>query len=620
MKKQLREALQNARASADTLPPEAQRQARPFVRSKPPAKGPQPAQMVAYDLETTNIAVGTPRPLYLTAYAPGVIHLAEPIRDMRHLQQLLLRHFLVDELKGTKFVAWAGNIFDAFIVAASLVELSDYVIRPYLTRNNSLRGFKVFEAGDETKKNAKGWEFLDGMAMLGFAALSLEKFLENFAPEFPKLKAAIDFSREGFDSTNPAHCEYAMRDSVGLWHGMNRAQEIMIENFNQPLAVTMGGICIRIFRRNIPEGVRIWAPDEELETVLREYVVRGGYCYCVRRYSGPVWKYDINQAYAAAMRETQLPAGRAVHEPNGLNKFAQVYIARITATHKTNDIPFYYRTEVGTKLCARFDTGQIYDTWLTSIEVNQLISEGWKIKVFESWAWENSFAMTDYVNGLEQLRTTCAGGPNGPIGTMTKATGNHSFGKTLESLDPIEFVLSQECPPGFMPYYPEGDADPMQHVFFRFLEIDEVEKKDYHQPQLGAFITAYVRMVVRRAALLRPGAWLYADTDCAVFSEDVTAELDIDSKRYGAWKIEESGAHYKIIAKKVYAQIGGDKPKRSAKGLNVRKLTPQDFDDWFDGTPPVQHQVQRNNFLKVMQGAEMFRAQVRHGTAVEKVT
>jgi hypothetical protein len=211
------------------------------------------------------------------------------------------------------------------------------------------------------------------------------------------------------------------------------------------------------------------------------------------------------------------------------------------------------------------------------------------------------------------------GGPSGPAGTIYKAVGNHSYGKTVEQNEPIETVMAAECPEGFFPYFDEGQADPLPFVWFRWVEDER--PKAYHQPQLGAFITAHVRMVVRRAALLAPDAWLYADTDCVVFSRDVTAKLPIHASRYGAWKVEESGAVYEVIAKKVYAEVDPTKDpaklKRSAKGLNVKRLTPQDFEDWFEGNPPQQEQVQRQNFLRVMQGAEMYRAQVRTGTRVE---
>jgi hypothetical protein len=121
-------------------------------------------------------------------------------------------------------------------------------------------------------------------------------------------------------------------------------------------------------------------------------------------------------------------------------------------------------------------------------------------------------------------------------------------------------------------------------------------------------------MVVRRAALKNPGAWLYADTDCVVFSEDVTADLDIDPKRYGAWKVEESGTQYRIIAKKVYQNW--ETGKINAKGLNTSKLTNEHFDLWMQGEAPVQQQIQRNNFVRVMSGREMFYAQQRSGTRV----
>jgi hypothetical protein len=123
-------------------------------------------------------------------------------------------------------------------------------------------------------------------------------------------------------------------------------------------------------------------------------------------------------------------------------------------------------------------------------------------------------------------------------------------------------------------------------------------------------------MVVRRAALLSPDTWLYADTDCCIFSSDVTSQLDCDPKRYGAWKIEETGANYLIVGKKIYQNL--DTKVGHAKGLNVKRLTNDDFSDWFDGIPPEQTQIQKNNFLSVMRGAEMFRSQKRSGTRPDR--
>ena len=571
--------------------------------------------MIAYDFETTRIRQGTPRPLYLTAYGENPdFSFDGAIRDMAHLRDILVTRFLTPELKGARFVAWNANNFDAYFVAAALLETDDYVLRPYLTKNNSLRGLKVILKGDEDKPfmTQAGWEFLDGMAMLGLAGTPLTHFLKTFAPEFGKLEGVINFETEEFNPRNKAHQAYAMRDSVGLYKALMAAQSIMLETFNQPLTVTLGNACIKIFKSHIPVGVTVKnLPDSALETV-REFVMRGGFCFCKERYHGPVWKYDLNQAYAAAMRDAPLPCGAALHTQSGLHRYAKIYMAKVSASKPGNKIPFYYRTEINGRVQALFASTQMKHTWLTSIEVQQLKAEGWKIEIHESWTFENSFNMREYVDKLELIRTTCEGGPSGAIGTVMKAVGNHSYGKTVEQLENIEYLIAKNCPPDFAPYYADG-FEPIDHVFFRFTDP---RTKDYHQPHVGSFITAYVRMVVRRAALLNPEAWLYADTDCVVFSADVTGQLDVDPKRYGAWKIEEAGTVYRIIAKKVYQNT--ETLKGNAKGLNVKKLKPQDFVDWYEGTPPVQDQVQRQNFVKVMAGAEMFRSQTRHGTSVEK--
>lgn len=579
--------------------------------------------MIAYDFETTRIAEGTPRPLYVTAYAPD-FSIDGAVNDMAHLTHILMTRFLVPETMGAKFVAWNGNRFDAYFIAAALVRESRYRLRPYMTRSKTLRGLRVELAiddeGNEIPEGKRGqsWEFLDGIAMLGLAGVSLEKLLANFAPEHRKLIGVIDFEREEFNPANPDHRAYAMRDSVGLWHAMTRAQAIMLENFNQPLTVTMGGACIKVFQAHMPEGVIVRSPIPLVMETIREYVMRGGFCYCVRRYDGPVWKYDINQAYAAAMREASLPAGELVQIRGTPRRLNMPFIARITARNDANRVPFYYRTEQAGRLRAVFSDTVIRDTWITSIEYAQLLREGWQIEDHDAWAWSAQFSMREYVDKLERTRTTCEGGPSGPIGTMVKATGNHSYGKTVEKIEPIEFVIAAECPPDCLPFYGDG-SDPIEHIYYR-LDTDR-KPKTYHQPQLGAFITAYVRMVLRRAALLDPGAWLYADTDCIVFARDMTAALDIDGKRYGAWKIEESGARYQIIAKKVYAEVSDDpaaKPKRSAKGMNVRRLSADDFTAWLHGEEPQQLQIQNNNFLAVLCGAEMYRTQLRKGTRVER--
>lgn len=563
--------------------------------------------MIAYDLETTRIAEGTPEPLYITWFGADCQG-ALKVTSLKHLGEILIARLLIPEFKGVRFVAWNGNNFDVYLVAAALLNFPDYVLRPYLTRSKALRGLRVTKACAPNEKPL-AWEFLDGMAMTGASAWPdkrLKFFLERFAPDFAKL-AGPDFEREEFNPSNADHQAYAMRDSEGLYHAMQKAQSIVMDTFGVPLNPTIGNTGIRIFMRNMPQGVTVWEPPASALSVIRDTVMRGGYCMAVRRFEGPVWKYDINQAYAAAMRDCWLPSGRCIHTTQ-VHKFANAAIYRIKAVNPKNRVPFYYRDSDS---CSVYGVREITDTWVTLEEFRQLEREHWTIDVIEGWFWDEVFNMRDYVGQLEKLRMEAPGGPNGAIGLMVKAVGNNSYGKTVEKLDGLELVLSRDCPPGFFAYQDTDDL--FQHVWAK---IAAPVPREYHQPQLGSFITAHVRMVLRRAILLNVDAWLYGDTDGLFFSAPVEG-LNLDPKRYGFWKLEVAGEPYRIINKKTYAKVGvrADSPEKHAKGLNVKRLTDDDFKEWFAGRVPVQEQLQKQNFVKVMTGFDMFAKRVKRGEA-----
>ena len=132
-------------------------------------KAASPSKIIAYDFETTRIKKGTPRPLYLTAYGESPdFHFDGPIDSMQHLGRLLRDRFLLDDLTGARFVAWNANNFDAYFIAAALLQSDEFIMRPYLTRGNSLRGLRVSPREDQhlDPQSQRSWEFLDGMSML----------------------------------------------------------------------------------------------------------------------------------------------------------------------------------------------------------------------------------------------------------------------------------------------------------------------------------------------------------------------------------------------------------------------------------------------------------------------
>jgi len=573
---------------------------RPLQRKEQPANPKRRGKIIAYDLETTRIKAGTPTPLYITAYGAEFFQSCR-VKNIHHLLDILEALFLTPETINSRFVAWNGNNFDAYLIAAALLHEPRWIIKPYLTRGKSLRGFKVTDRDNDEHT----WEFLDGMAMLGMTGVKLDKFLESFAPEYRKLDAP-DWEHEEFNYKNKQHVEYAERDSEGLFHALMRAQEITQEHFDIGLKSTIGNMGIRIFIAHIPHDVKAYRPSLKVIKIVRDFVMRGGFCFCVNKYEGLIWKYDINQAYAAAMRETDLPSGRCTHL-KGESKYARCSILRVSGSNKRNFVPFYHKTMDGKSVFSN----TIVDSWITSNELSQLRREGWNIKVVESYNWDESFRMKHYVDKLEQLRTNAEGGPNSALGQVMKYIGNNSYGKTVEELDGLDLIMSNEQPEGYHEW--DDEEATVSNIWFR---LGDITDREYHQPQLGSFITSYVRMQVRRAILLNPNAWLYADTDCVIFKEPV--KLNIDPKIYGLWKEEAAGENYRLITKKVYADFGAK--TKHAKGINVKRLTNDDFINWYNGIPPVQTQIHRQNFLRVMTGFDMYVERVKTGQKTTQKT
>lgn len=552
--------------------------------------------MIAYDLETTPITAGeTPTPLYLSLCdgertwgiaVDGLPALASAVRDQ----------MLVPERVGCRYVAYNANRFDAYLVARAMATDPAYHVEPWLAKNHAFRGMMIREVANPKHK----WYFSDPMAMYGYEG-SLASFIEVYAPEYAKL--SIDVCN--FTVDNQEHVEYALNDAEALYHATIAAAGYLHQVTGQPVQNTIGKSAVRYFESQMPEGVLVWRAPASAERAIK-LSIRGGFVHCPGVYEGVVWKYDINQAYAGAMRHP-LPSGRCIWTRTIQPGLLGIYRCLISRP-LPSPVPFVIRDLDGRP---HYTAGDPVEGWITTPELDYLYRHGWSVTPYEGWFWTDSFTMSEMVDRLERARRTCPGGPSGPLGKMYKAVGNNAYGKTLEQHDGIRLVFASERPDGYKPYMEEDSA--YDGIWFR---IDEVKHETYHRPQLGAFITSYVRVQIMDAAMGMSDQYVYADTDCVVFRRPAS-HLDIHPTRYGAYKQEVAGEEYLFITKKVYCSTESAEPSvRHAKGLHARWLTLSDFRLWARGTPPDQQQTQRANILAVLAGQAMFRALRRQGSFV----
>lgn len=557
--------------------------------------------MISYDLETTAITEGTPTPLYISIY-DGETCSGFPTKGFGELHSVVCREILTDENIGKRFIAYNGNRFDAYLIARSMMTDSAYRIEPWLAKNHSFRGMAIYD----TDNRKRFWFFSDPMNMFGYLG-SLESFLSVYAPNYHKQH--IDIMH--FDNTNPEHIEYAKNDSIALWHAATNAGASLKHVTGIPAQNTIGKTAVKFFESKMPKDALVWRVPQSAERSLI-LAKRGGYVYCRGRYRGNIWKYDLNQAYAAAMKEP-LPSGRCVHTSKYKAGKLGLYLCTIYRYEHT-PVPFYIRDASGVPHTTH---GETVTGWILSPEIDFLLSTGWDVLVQEGWYWTDRFNMREMVNELEHARIHCEGGPKGALGLMYKAVGNNAYGKTLEDHDGLRIVFAAECPDGYHAYQAESPE-----YDYIWIKKDDKHIETYHRPQIGIFITAYVRIWIMESALTSPDTFLYADTDCVAFSTDVSEHLWLDAGKYGAFKVEVFNEEFIFINKKVYCSIT-EHPKKpgiplhvSAKGLHIAGLTVTDFERWYDGHIPKQTQTQRQNILKVMANDPMFIDRERMGSFV----
>lgn len=561
----------------------------------------------------------TPLPKYLTVVGRDIMLSENLHHSYERLAFLLRTNFLRPTFVGARFNAWNANRFDVRLMFNSVVDfLPDYGIEPFIAKTGAIRGARIFL----NEKPSWFWLFLDGMTMTGLTKTPLKKFVEIFAPHVPKLSGAVNFEIEEFDSTNGSHVAYAERDSVSLFAGLGECENQTQSFTGFPLSPTVGRLAIKYFATQIPPKISIWRLKGEWNDIVKNYGYRGGYVFTAKKYHGPLYQYDLNQAYAAAMRDARLPCGTAWEVSRYDNERVGVYVC-ILWRDGLSRIPVFLRRCDGWNTTGQ-GMGEVGEsawavagrtrTVLLSNEIDTLTEYGWHIEIEKGLVWNDSFNMAAMVDALEEKRSD---NPSGPLGTICKMLGCNAYGKTVEQIPDLRYCITAGNPrtdkENWLPTFPESDS---LGNFWTLHRSEAQGERVYHVPQIGAFITADVRMRVYRAANLRADCFIKADTDSVAFSEPV--DLPLHKWEYGKWKKEYDGTEAIVIGKKVYATRDTEFHP-TAKGLSTRYLTWEDFEEWFENdNPPRQIQTQLQSWKKgIGVEAPMFSLLEKRGSNVK---
>lgn len=535
---------------------------------------------IAWDLETTPIKPEeTPRPLFLTAYGKD-IKISEPIQSYEHLGQLFLDRLLIPKYKGFRFVSYNGNRFDNYIVSIGLLKCEGIQIIPLIARDQ-IRGIVL-------KRDKMRFTLDDGMSMLGFDG-SLNDLATQFLGE-QKEKGVENGVWNG-------SVEYAENDSRILYESLEEAQKYLFKFGLGSLQTTAGSTAKFFFRSQMPEEKFCRTPPPHTREVIHKSAYRGGFAWADRQYKGKAYKYDINSAYPSAMRKP-LPSGRCFKTSN--YQAGKLGIYHCEGVLKTN-VPFYFSpyTDGLKRHRGSYACKTLMPCWLASPEIEQLKSEGAKIKIISGYFWEDSFSFKNAIDQLEKLRAK-----GGALKAIAKAIGNSAYGKFAQRGNNEEYQISHLKPSkGWFRYDAFGE--------YKNLWVTPNIKKhwtnDFYQPQLSTFISAYVRMELRRAIIKQGAAFLYCDTDSMILTQRAKG-IEIHPTKFGAWKCEAINHEMVIVGRKTYADLTALNVVSSCVRLSV-----DDVVKWLEGQTPKTEMQTRTNYLNALFGEPMFKQIYRSG-------
>lgn len=285
--------------------------------------------------------------------------------------------------------------------------------------------------------------------------------------------------------------------------------------------------------------------DIEVDNDIRK-AFKGGFTYLNPRYRGIDLhgiSYDVNSLYPYVMRSKLLPYGKPqIFKGDYVyNEVYPIYIIKISCYFKVKKgfIPtiqiknsrFFMETEYIK------DSKVITDLTLTNVDW-ELMKEHYDIsnlEIYGGYQFRASRILFDeYIDYWAEVKANSEGGQR----TLAKLQLNNLYGK----------FATNPRRARKQPYI--NNEGVVEYV------TTDYETSDPVYTAIGSFTTSYARDITIRAAQANIDRFIYADTDSIHLAGfEIANNIEIDSKKLGAWKNEGEFTRSKFLRAKTYIKI-----------------------------------------------------------------
>ena len=380
-------------------------------------------------------------------------------------------------------------------------------------------------------------EFIDSYKLLPF---SLDKLAKDFKVQHTKL--TMNYEDNYLTNENK---DYILNDIIALSEVIQEFRSVAITSKNT-IASSAYDIFIRMLESENKDPESLFPRlSSDIDLFCRK-AYKGGFCYVNEKYQGKTINkkgqvYDVNSLYPFVMSSDRLmPIGEPVF--NKKKKGQYVDIHKISCKAKCKYYPFIFNKSFSNKSSYMkiIDTDTLKDLCLYVTDVDlQLIKDFYDIEylhIIETITFKAvkaSYLFKDYIDKYAKMKIDHAKEKDAPY-HIAKLLQNSLYGKFGSSYELETYKFNDDL----------------------VLTAVEGSKKECKQSYvcLASFITAYARDYIIRNIMNHPNEFLYCDTDSIHTLDIKDIDLDIDSSRYGAFKLEYEFTQAKYIRQKCYIE------------------------------------------------------------------